>query len=82
MENKKKDPLITSGYVTYYLYFISIQRLSFTSKDEFFLNRKSELRKLPIHTFQLEFVATIQNVDVCISKSSLSLFLVLSLKVY
>ena len=36
-------------------------------------NGKSELRRSPIHTIQLEFVATIQNVEICISKSSLSL---------
>ena len=37
-------------------------------------NGKSELRRSPIHTIQLEFVATIQNVEICISKSSLSLY--------
>ena len=44
-------------------------------------NGKSKVRS-PIHTIQLEFVAIIQNVEVCISKSSPSLFYVLSLKVY
>ena len=33
---EKKDQLITSGYVTYCLYCIGMQNLSFTSKDEFF----------------------------------------------
>ena len=45
-------------------------------------NGKSKLRRSPIHTIQLEFVATIQSVEVCISKSSPLLFYVLSLKVY
>ena len=37
-------------------------------------NGKSELRKSLMHINQLEFVAIIQNVEVCISKSSVSLF--------
>ena len=79
----KKDQLITSGYVTYCLYCIGIYTKCIVSHPKMnSFNEKSKVRRSPIHTIQFEFLAKIQNVEVCIYKSSPSLFYVLSLKVY